>query len=73
MAVTRDDVIRWDHAHLWHPFTQMQEWLAEDPLVIAAGEARMNGAVVGAPAPVMMTPCTYLGSLMNAATTLRDT
>jgi len=28
----------WDHAHLWHPFTQMREWLAEDPLIIAAGE-----------------------------------
>jgi adenosylmethionine-8-amino-7-oxononanoate aminotransferase len=38
MAVTREDVVRWDHAHLWHPFTQMQEWLAEDPLVIAAGD-----------------------------------
>src|SRR5881275_1824737 len=37
-AVTRDDVVRWDHAHLWHPFTQMQEWLAEDPLVIARGD-----------------------------------
>jgi len=28
----------WDHAHLWHPFTQMRDWLAEDPLIIAAGE-----------------------------------
>ncbi len=27
-----------DHRHLWHPFTQMQEWLAEDPLVIDAGD-----------------------------------
>ena len=25
---------QWDHAYLWHPFTQMREWLAEDPLVI---------------------------------------
>ncbi len=23
-----------DHAHLWHPFTQMQDWLAEEPLVV---------------------------------------
>ena len=38
VAATRDDVVRWDRAHLWHPFTQMQEWLAEDPLVIAAGD-----------------------------------
>jgi adenosylmethionine-8-amino-7-oxononanoate aminotransferase len=23
-----------DHRHLWHPFTQMQGWLEEDPLII---------------------------------------
>ena len=28
----------WDHAYLWHPFTQMREWLAEDPLVIERAE-----------------------------------
>jgi adenosylmethionine-8-amino-7-oxononanoate aminotransferase len=28
----------WDHAHLWHPFTQMADWLAEPPLVIAEAE-----------------------------------
>ena len=28
----------WDHAYLWHPFTQMADWLAEEPLVIAAAE-----------------------------------
>ncbi len=27
-----------DHRHLWHPFTQMQDWLAEDPVIIDAGE-----------------------------------
>jgi adenosylmethionine-8-amino-7-oxononanoate aminotransferase len=27
-----------DHTHLWHPFTQMREWVETDPLVIAAGE-----------------------------------
>jgi adenosylmethionine---8-amino-7-oxononanoate aminotransferase len=27
----------WDHAHLWHPFTQMREWLGEEPLVIVEG------------------------------------
>jgi adenosylmethionine-8-amino-7-oxononanoate aminotransferase len=27
-----------DHRHLWHPFTQMQEWLAEDPVVIDSGD-----------------------------------
>src|SRR3990172_5525122 len=29
---------QWDHAYLWHPFTQMREWLAEDPLVIERAE-----------------------------------
>ncbi len=28
----------WDHQFLWHPFTQMQEWLAEIPLVIERGD-----------------------------------
>ena len=28
----------WDHRHLWHPFTQMADWLADDPLVIAEAE-----------------------------------
>ena len=27
-----------DHRHLWHPFTQMQEWLAEDPVIIDSAE-----------------------------------
>ena len=32
------ELAAWDHAYLWHPFTQMQEWLAEDPLIITSGE-----------------------------------
>jgi len=35
---TRDELVRWDHAHVWHPFTQMQDWLAEPPLVIGGGD-----------------------------------
>jgi adenosylmethionine-8-amino-7-oxononanoate aminotransferase len=27
-----------DHAHLWHPFTQMQDWLAEEPLIVDRAE-----------------------------------
>jgi adenosylmethionine-8-amino-7-oxononanoate aminotransferase len=27
-----------DKAHLWHPFTQMAEWTAGDPVVIAEGD-----------------------------------
>ncbi|HTN54339.1 MAG TPA: adenosylmethionine--8-amino-7-oxononanoate transaminase [Anaeromyxobacter sp.] len=27
-----------DHQHLWHPFTQMQDWLAEEPVIVDAAE-----------------------------------
>jgi len=27
-----------DHQHLWHPFTQMQDWLAEEPLIVDTAE-----------------------------------
>ena len=28
----------WDHAYLWHPFTQMQEWEQDVPLIIERGK-----------------------------------
>lgn len=28
----------WDKRHVWHPFTQMQEWEQDDPIVIVRGE-----------------------------------
>jgi adenosylmethionine-8-amino-7-oxononanoate aminotransferase len=30
-----DTLVHWDHDHLWHPFTQMRDWLDEEPLVVA--------------------------------------
>src|SRR5512137_3059265 len=33
-----DRIVAADHRHLWHPFTQMQEWLAEDPVVVDSGD-----------------------------------
>ncbi|MBK8480945.1 MAG: adenosylmethionine--8-amino-7-oxononanoate transaminase [Proteobacteria bacterium] len=27
-----------DRRHLWHPFTAMRQWTAEDPLMVASGE-----------------------------------
>ena len=27
-----------DHAHIWHPFTQMRDWLAREPIVIVEGK-----------------------------------
>jgi adenosylmethionine-8-amino-7-oxononanoate aminotransferase len=34
-------LVAWDHRHLWHPFTQMADWLDEEPLVIAEAEGCM--------------------------------
>lgn len=31
-----------DHRYLWHPFTQMKDWFAEEPVIIESG----NGAVL---------------------------
>ena len=38
MTPSYEDLKAWDHTYLWHPFTQMQEWLAEDPVIIAQGQ-----------------------------------
>lgn len=27
-----------DHAHVWHPFTQMRDWLKREPIVIVRGQ-----------------------------------
>ena len=33
-----DDIRRWDAEHVWHPFTQMREYLAAEPLVVERAE-----------------------------------
>ena len=33
-----DSLTAWDKSHSWHPFTQMREWRASDPLVLVEGE-----------------------------------
>jgi adenosylmethionine-8-amino-7-oxononanoate aminotransferase len=33
-----EELKRLDHAYLWHPFTQMQEWMAEELCIIERGE-----------------------------------
>ncbi|MFI5364842.1 MAG: adenosylmethionine--8-amino-7-oxononanoate transaminase [Candidatus Binatia bacterium] len=38
MGPSAAELAAWDHAYLWHPFTQMQDWLAEEPLIITGGE-----------------------------------
>ena len=32
------ELAAWDRQYLWHPFTQMRDWLAEAPIVIERGE-----------------------------------
>jgi adenosylmethionine-8-amino-7-oxononanoate aminotransferase len=36
--MNHDELKRLDHSYLWHPFTQMQEWMAEEPCIIERGE-----------------------------------
>jgi adenosylmethionine-8-amino-7-oxononanoate aminotransferase len=38
MALEYDKLRELDHKFLWHPFTQMQEWLADDPCIISHGD-----------------------------------
>ncbi len=38
VSVRPEDVRAWDLAHLWHPFTQMAEYAAGDPLVVVRAE-----------------------------------
>jgi adenosylmethionine-8-amino-7-oxononanoate aminotransferase len=38
MATYHDKLKQLDHTYLWHPFTQMQEWMAEDSVIISRGD-----------------------------------
>ena len=38
MVYDPETLKQWDREHLWHPFTQMQGFQAEDPLIISRGE-----------------------------------
>ena len=38
MSYTTAQLQAWDKQYVWHPFTQMQDWLADDQIVIVAGE-----------------------------------
>ena len=35
---TTQQLAKWDRRYLWHPFTQMQEWEQEEPLIIERGK-----------------------------------
>ena len=34
----KETLVAWDKRYLWHPFTQMQDWLMEDVVIIERGE-----------------------------------
>ena len=36
--VDKETLVAWDKRYLWHPFTQMQNWLAEEPVIIERGD-----------------------------------
>jgi adenosylmethionine-8-amino-7-oxononanoate aminotransferase len=38
MTCDFDTLVRWDREHLWHPFTQMQGFREEEPLIVSRGE-----------------------------------
>ncbi len=38
MHLDYETLVRWDHDHLWHPFTQMKGFREEDLLIVTRGE-----------------------------------
>ena len=38
MTTYHDRLKQLDHSFLWHPFTQMQEWMGEDPIIISRAD-----------------------------------
>ena len=38
MTLYYDKLKQLDQKYLWHPFTQMQDWLAEEPIIISQGD-----------------------------------
>ena len=36
-----------DHAHVWHPFTQMSEWMQQEPIIITEGQGAVLRDVKG--------------------------
>ncbi|HVN24561.1 MAG TPA: adenosylmethionine--8-amino-7-oxononanoate transaminase [Syntrophorhabdales bacterium] len=35
---SKHKLVEWDHKYLWHPFTQMKDWMEAEPLIIERGE-----------------------------------
>jgi adenosylmethionine-8-amino-7-oxononanoate aminotransferase len=37
-SISTEQLRQWDKRHVWHPFTQMQEWQRDEQIVIVRGE-----------------------------------
>ncbi len=37
-SITTEQLRTWDKRHVWHPFTQMQEWQRDEQIIIVKGE-----------------------------------
>ncbi len=42
-----DPLAQLDHAHVWHPFTQMRDWLKRESIVITSGQGAVLNDVHG--------------------------
>jgi adenosylmethionine---8-amino-7-oxononanoate aminotransferase len=38
MTTYHEKLKQWDHSYIWHPFTQMREWMGEEPCIISRGD-----------------------------------
>jgi adenosylmethionine-8-amino-7-oxononanoate aminotransferase len=47
MTFEYNELKRLDHTFLWHPFTQMKEWMGEEPCIIERGEGNYLIDVAG--------------------------
>ena len=48
---------QWDHEFVWHPFTQMQDWLAQEPVVIERGEGVSSSMRTVKSITMVFPPC----------------
>jgi adenosylmethionine-8-amino-7-oxononanoate aminotransferase len=40
-------LVKLDRQHVWHPFTQMRDWMAREPVMIAGGDGAVLRDVHG--------------------------
>ena len=63
MEPTRQQLEQWDHEHVWHPFTPMQAYAAEKPLIIAGATAAFSSISTGGS---ISTACRRYGATSTA-------